>query len=78
MTTRPKRWAVDSYQGASQVRGVEDTTSVGSAPVNGALSRRIGVASKAELKRRIMADPDDLNPEPAVHTWSYRTTLSAR
>jgi transposase len=39
--------------------------------------RRIRVASKAELKQRIMAYLDDLNREPVVHTWSYRITLPA-
>lgn len=36
--------------------------------------RRIRVASKAELKQRIMAYLDDLNREPIVHTWSYKLT----
>ena len=31
--------------------------------------RRIRVASKAELKQRILAYLDDLNREPVVHTW---------
>ena len=39
--------------------------------------RRIRVASKAELKQRIIAYLDDLNREPVVHTWSYRITLPA-
>jgi transposase len=39
--------------------------------------RRIRVASKAELKQRIMAYLDDLNREPVVHTWFYRITLPA-
>ena len=39
--------------------------------------RRIRVASKAELKQRIMAYLDDLNHEPVVHTWSYGITLPA-
>src|ERR1700723_488788 len=39
--------------------------------------RRIRVASKAELKQRIMAYLDDLNREPVVHTWSYRITDAA-
>jgi transposase len=39
--------------------------------------RRIRVASKAELKQRIMAYLDDLNREPVVHTWSYRITVPA-
>ena len=39
--------------------------------------RRIRVASKAELKQRILAYLDDLNREPVVHTWSYRITLPA-
>jgi len=40
--------------------------------------RHIRVASKAELKQRIMAYLDDLNREPVVHTWSYKITLPAR
>jgi transposase len=39
--------------------------------------RRIRVASKAELKQRIMAYLDDLNRDPVVHTWSYKITLLA-
>jgi len=39
--------------------------------------RRIRVASKAELKQRILAYLDDINREPVVHTWSYRITLPA-
>jgi len=39
--------------------------------------RRIRVASKAELKQRILAYLDDLNREPVVHTWSYRITVPA-
>jgi len=39
--------------------------------------RRIRVASKTELKQRIMTYLDDLNREPVVHTWSYRITLPA-
>jgi transposase len=39
--------------------------------------RRIRVASKAELKQRIMDYLDDLNREPVVHTWSYGITLPA-
>jgi transposase len=34
--------------------------------------RRIRVASKAELKARILAYLDDLNSEPVIHTWTYR------
>lgn len=34
--------------------------------------RHIRVASKAELKERIMAHIDDLNRQPVVHTWSYK------
>ena len=40
--------------------------------------RHIRVASKAELKQRIMAYLDDLNRDPVVHTWSYKITLPAR
>lgn len=39
--------------------------------------RRIRVASKAELKQRIMAYLDDLNREPVVHSWSYKITVPA-
>jgi transposase len=39
--------------------------------------RGIRVASKVELKQRIMAYLDDLNREPVVHTWSYKITVSA-
>lgn len=37
--------------------------------------RHIRVASKAELKQRILAYLDDLNREPMVHTWSYKITV---
>lgn len=39
--------------------------------------RGIRVASKAELKQRIMAYLDNLNREPVVHTWSYKITVPA-
>lgn len=41
------------------------------------LSRHIRVASKAELKQRIMAYLDDLNRDPVVHTWSYKLKSAA-
>ena len=34
--------------------------------------RRIRVASKDELKSRILAYLDDLNREPVIHTWTYK------
>jgi transposase len=34
--------------------------------------RHIRVASKAELKERILAYLDDVNAEPVVHTWTYK------
>ena len=34
--------------------------------------RHIRVASKAELKARIIAYLDDLNRDPVVHTWTYK------
>jgi len=37
--------------------------------------RGIRVASKSELKQRIMHYLDDINREPVVHTWSYRITV---
>ena len=39
--------------------------------------RHIRVASKAELKQRILAYLDDLNREPVVHTWSCKITVPA-
>jgi transposase len=36
------------------------------------LLRHIRVASKAELKARILAYLDDLNCEPVIHTWTYK------
>lgn len=39
--------------------------------------RHIRVASKAELKQRILAYLDDLNREPLVHAWSYKITVPA-
>jgi hypothetical protein len=34
--------------------------------------RHIGVASKAELKARILAYLDDINADPVVHIWTYK------
>ncbi len=34
--------------------------------------RHIRVASKAELKSRIIAYLEDLNREPVIHTWTYK------
>ena len=34
--------------------------------------RKIRVASKQELKDRIMAAMDHFNQSPVVHTWSYK------
>ena len=34
--------------------------------------RRIRVASKNELKARILAYLDDLNREPVIHKWTYK------
>ena len=34
--------------------------------------RHIRVASKAELKSRILAYLDDVNSEPVIHTWTYK------
>ena len=39
--------------------------------------RCIRVASKAELKQRILAYLDDLNREPVVHTWTYKMKPAA-
>jgi len=33
--------------------------------------RHIRVASKPELKERILAYLDDINAEPVVHNWTY-------
>ena len=37
----------------------------------------IRVASKQELKDRIMAAMDEFNRHPVVHTWSYRINQAA-
>lgn len=39
--------------------------------------RHIRVASKQELKERIMAAIDDVNRHPVVHTWSYKLKEAA-
>jgi transposase len=39
--------------------------------------RHIRVASKYELKQRIMAGIDDINRHPVIHTWSYRLADAA-
>jgi transposase len=39
--------------------------------------RHIRVASKQELKDRIMAAIDDVNRHPVVHTWSYKLDKAA-
>jgi len=39
--------------------------------------RHIRVASKQELKDRIMAAMDEFNRHPVVHTWSYRLDQAA-
>ena len=39
--------------------------------------RHIRVASKLELKQRIMAGIEDVNRHPVVHTWSYKLAEAA-
>ncbi len=39
--------------------------------------RHIRVASKQELKERIMAAMDEFNRHPVVHTWSYKLDNAA-
>ena len=39
--------------------------------------RHIRVASKEELKDRIMAAMDHFNRDPVVHTWSYKLDQAA-
>jgi transposase len=39
--------------------------------------RHIRVASKAELKSRILAYLDDLNREPVIHSWTYKIADAA-
>ena len=39
--------------------------------------RHIRVASKQELKERIMAAIDDINRNPVVHKWSYMLNKAA-
>ena len=40
--------------------------------------RHIRVASKQELKHRIIAAMDEFNRDPVVHTWSYKLDQAAR
>ena len=39
--------------------------------------RHIRVASKQELKERIMLGIKDVNRHPVVHTWSYKLAEAA-
>ena len=39
--------------------------------------RHIRVASKHELKERIMVGIDDINRHPVIHTWSYKLAEAA-
>ena len=39
--------------------------------------RGIRVASKAELKQRILAYLEDLNRDPVIHTWRYKLAQPA-
>ena len=39
--------------------------------------RNIRVASKQELKERILAAISDINRDPVVHTWTYRLNVAA-
>ena len=39
--------------------------------------RHIRVASKAELRSRILAYLDDLNRDPVIHAWTYNITEAA-
>ena len=40
--------------------------------------RHIRVASKQELRERIMTGIEDVNRNPVIHTWSYRLAEAAR
>ena len=55
------------------------STALGSISIEGFFSklarsvlRHIRVASKQELKERIMAAIDDFNRNPVIHTWTYK------
>ena len=39
--------------------------------------RHIRVASKTELKARILAYLDDINTQPVIHTWAYKISEAA-
>jgi hypothetical protein len=41
------------------------------------LLRQIRVASKHELRERLMAYIEDLNREPVPHTWRYKIDKAA-
>ena len=43
----------------------------------GSVLRHIRVASKLELKERIMAAMDEFNRHPVVHIWSYKLDNAA-
>jgi transposase len=39
--------------------------------------RQIRVASKAELKTRILAYLDEINRDPVIHHWTYKIAEAA-
>jgi len=41
------------------------------------LLRHIRVASKHEIKERIMAGIDEVNRHPVIHSWSYKLSGAA-
>lgn len=40
--------------------------------MRGYIRRHIRVASKAELKSRILAYLDQVNSDPVIHAWTYK------
>ena len=78
-----KAWLADSLPAASNSSS-RPSTAPGLNLVEGFFSklarsvlRHIRVASKQELKDRIMAAMDEFNRHPVVHTWSYRIDQAA-
>ena len=53
------------------------TSSRASSQLARSVLRHIRVASKQELKDRIMAAMDYFNQEPVVHTWAYKLDKAA-
>jgi hypothetical protein len=77
-----KTWLAISRSAASNLPSRPSTApasilSRASSPSSAAQCCHIRVASKQELKDRIMAAMDEFNRNPVVHTWSYKLDQAA-